>query len=220
MTVGYSLSLSAVACEEAARRGDPDGCRQWSGERDRALGRLSRRACSSSPLAGWATWRQNLERVARTIPDLDPHVARHRLPQAGRHDRALRERWPRSAAPHYIRPRSDAPRSSSQAGSAKDRTTPITHELARGGPVQSPVRKTPTILAVDSTQEQLDEMEATASTNHPPLMREDQAPSAASGCSTRRRSRRRDVSLGQGRRWSRTMAFPRTRSSSSPSAPT
>lgn len=120
------------------------------------------------PVAGWATWRQNLERVAPTIADLDPNWHDIEYLKPGGTIERLRERWPRVLPVHQT-----------SIGRAA-------LEFRRGlreGPydaiiTNSPVaalfsrrlRATPTILAVDSTQEQLDEMEAYGVSEHSALM--------------------------------------------------
>src|SRR3954454_11700987 len=46
------------------------------------------------PVAGWATWRENLEREARTMPGLDPRWHDIRYQKPGGTIERLRERFP------------------------------------------------------------------------------------------------------------------------------
>jgi glycosyltransferase involved in cell wall biosynthesis len=121
------------------------------------------------PVAGWATWRQNLERVAGTIPELDANWHDIDYQKPGGTIENLRERWPRVLPEHHT---------------SIARASLEFRRGLREGPydaiiTNSPVavlftrhlRSTPTILAVDSTQEQLDEMEAYELAEHSTPMR-------------------------------------------------
>jgi glycosyltransferase involved in cell wall biosynthesis len=119
------------------------------------------------PVAGWATWRQNLERVARTIPDLEPNWHDVDYQKPGGVIERLRERL-RFLPEHQT---------------SIARATLEFHRGLRQGPYDAiltnsviaalfsrRLRTTPTLFAVDSTQEQLDEMEAYGVTKHSTLM--------------------------------------------------
>jgi glycosyltransferase involved in cell wall biosynthesis len=119
------------------------------------------------PVAGWATWRQNLERVAQTMPDLEPiwHDVEYQKP-GGTIER-LRERLPflpehqtsiGRAALEFRRGLGDGPYDAIITNSV------VSALFSRR------LRATPTLYAVDSTQEQIDEMEAYGVTEHSPLM--------------------------------------------------
>jgi len=120
------------------------------------------------PVAGWATWRENLEREASTMCGLDPNWHDIQYQKAGGTIERLRERFP------FL------PEHQTSIGRAS-------LEFRRGlreGPYEAIVtnsvvsalfsrhfRATPTLYAVDSTQEQIDEMEAYGVTEHSSLMR-------------------------------------------------
>ena len=109
------------------------------------------------PVAGWATWRQNLERVAPEVPGLDPNWHDIDYQKPGGTIERLRERF------RFL------PEHQTSIG----RATLEFHRGLREGPYDAiltnsavavlfsrHVRATPTLFAVDSTLEQLDEMEA------------------------------------------------------------
>jgi glycosyltransferase involved in cell wall biosynthesis len=118
------------------------------------------------PIVGWATWRQNLERVAPSVPDLVPswHDIDYHMP-GGAIER-LRERVP------FV------PEHQTSIG----RAVLEFRRGLRGGPYSAvltnssvallfsrQLRATPTLFAIDSTQEQIDEMGAYGVVKHSAL---------------------------------------------------
>ncbi len=118
------------------------------------------------PIAGWATWRQNLERVAPTVPDLDPSWHDIDYQKPGGAIERLRERV-RLVPEHQT---------------SIGRATLEFHRGLREGPYSAvltnssvallfsrQLRATPTLFAIDSTQEQIDEMGAYGVVKHSAL---------------------------------------------------
>ena len=121
-----------------------------------------------TPVAGWATYRENLERVARTVPDLDAQFHDVNYYKSGGAIETLRERWLRSVPSHYT---------------GLSRATFEFYKGQRAGPYDAVltnasvsvlfsgrVRKTPTIMVIDSTRGQLDEMGGYGGYIRPPLV--------------------------------------------------
>ena len=107
-------------------------------------------------VAGWTTYRQNLERTAQTVPDLAPHWHDITFYKPGGSIETLRERWLR-----FLPGRP----------AAIGRAVYEFHQGLREGPYDAlltnstvttlfsrRLRAVPTVLVVDSTQQQLDAM--------------------------------------------------------------